>query len=75
MLHVGRGTAAFLPESLDFRRAGGKGFHVEAFGLVGVRGVPFYAEEGDAALELALCFVAAQEPDFLDGVVECCCAA
>jgi hypothetical protein len=66
---VGRGA------TLDFRGAGGQRFHVEACGLVGIGCVPFYAEESDAALEFALCFIAAQEPDFLDGVVERCCAA
>jgi len=67
---VGGITAAFCSQALDFRGAGREGFDVVACWFMAVVAEPLDAENIAAVFEFLLCFVAAQEPDFLEGVVD-----
>lgn len=74
MLVVGGGAAAFGAQGADVGGVSGERLDVEGCGFVGVVDRVFDAEHSSCVPKLFLCFVAAQEPDFLDGVVEGCCA-
>jgi hypothetical protein len=69
MLCVGVGALAFRSESLDLGGVGGESFDVIACWLVTVTFEPPNTKGYSAVLEFLFCFVAAQEPDFLDKVV------